>query len=153
MRHYLLSTPILSLAIMSLSACTTLPSSTALTKGIDPAVISKAQSATAMRAHTDPVCENFYKNVQTYTAKASQPNQGTNFLAAIGIGVLGAMAGGGIATAGLGQVGQVAAQTATTQALSMGSQATLRSLKSSDKADAKIIDVANELRCPVSVTT
>ncbi len=134
-----------------LSACTTIPNSSTLVKGIDPAALQTTDAATkTQRTAVDPVCTKFYSNAIDYAQAASKPNSTNRFLASTGISVLAAVATNGLFT-GAGGIGQAAARTATSAVVHQGGKAALSGLDPKKTAHKNIIDKANELGCPVNV--
>ncbi|MEP3891523.1 MAG: hypothetical protein ABJN69_13770 [Hellea sp.] len=139
--------------LTTLTACATAPKSETLMTGISTADATKPYPAGQMRAETDPVCVNFYKNAQTYVTEANKPNPGKNFLTTLGISVLAGVATGGIATSGINStVGQIAAQQVASTAIFQGSHLALKGMNKNSGPGAKIASAAAELHCPVSFT-
>lgn len=146
-----LSTITLSSAfMMGLTACATAPKAETLMTGISPTAISKPLPAGQMRAETDPICVNFYKNSRTFIAESNKPDPGGNFLKTVGIGVLAGVATGGIATSGINStVGRIAAAQAANTAVHQGSNLALQGAKKSS-IQAKISKAAEQISCPVN---
>ena len=139
-------------AMLMLSACAT--SSSTLLSGIDRDALAQSSSTSAAvaRKAADPVCVQFYENAVTYSREARQPNQGAQILAASGLSVLASVATGGL-LGGLGAgVGGVAARQAASQLIFQGGGAAISGLNSGDKVDARIIEAAGEIGCPVQTT-
>ena len=141
-----------SLACVSLCACSSVPKSSTLMTGIDKTQLTQT-TAGALRAPTDPVCVNFYDNVQTYVAAANKPNPGRNLLTSLGVGVLASVATAGLVPSGLGTVGRVAASQAVNTTVYQGSGMVLRGMKANSGPGAKISEAAAEIGCPISLTT
>jgi len=141
---------VISLAVVGLSACSSVPKSSTLMTGIDTTQLSKPAPNT-LRAATDPVCVSFYDNVETYVAAANQPNKGRNFLTSLGVGVLASVATAGIVPSGLGSVGQAAASTAVSTTVRQGSGMVMQGIKENSKTGEKIADAAAEIGCPISL--
>lgn len=142
----------LAVSAMMVSACAT--SSSTLLTGIDRdlAVSSTSTGTPVTRTASDPVCEQFYRNAVTYSQEARKPNAGGQILASTGLGVLATLATGGL-LGGLGSgVGGLAVRQATSQLIFNGGGAALSGLNSADKIDARIIEAANDLGCPVQTT-
>jgi len=138
--------------IVGLTACATAPKSETLLTGISPTAMSKTFPDGQLRAETDPVCVNFYKNAQTFIAESNKPNPGGNFLKTVGISVLAGVATGGIASSGISStVGQIAAQQAASTAVFQGSSLALNGAKKSG-IQSKITAAAEEISCPVNFT-
>ena len=135
-----------------LSACTTLPKSSTLMEGIDPASLQQpdATQKTQPKLSTDPVCTQFYENAIEYAQAAAKPNSTSKFLTSTGISVLAAVATNGLFT-GAGGVGQAAARTATSAAVHQGGKAAISGLDPKKTAHKNIIDKAEEIGCPVNV--
>jgi len=145
------STLIISALTLMLASCASVPQQDNLLAGIDTSKLS-AQAPTTKRATSDPVCTEFYNNVNTFEKQAQKAKGGKNFLASMGLNVVAAVATQGIVPAGIGSTaGRVAAYSAASSVTSQGTRIALRQLNSSDRADAKIIDVANQIGCPVSI--
>jgi len=139
--------------LVTLTACATAPKASTLMTGISTADVTKPFAEGQMREETDPVCQSFYKNAQTYVAEANKPNPGKNFLTTLGISVLAGAATGGIASSGISStVGQIAAQQAASTAIYQGGNLALQGLNKSSGPGAKVISAAEKLRCPVSLT-
>lgn len=137
---------------IGLSACATAPKAETLMTGISAADMSKPMAEGQMRAESDPVCVNFYKNAQTYVAEANKPDPGGQFLKTLGISVLAGVATGGIATSGINStVGQIAAQQVASTAVFQGSNLALNGAKKSG-VQSKISTAAEQVGCPVSFT-
>lgn len=144
------STLLVSVLALSLASCASVPSQNQLMAGIDSSKITQG-SATKL-ASTDATCVNFYNNVNEFQKQAAKAKGGQNFMASLGLNVLASVATAGIIPAGLSPVGQVAASSAASSVTSQGNQIALRQLNSSDRADAKIIETAAQIGCPVSVS-
>lgn len=149
MRRFVLPLLVTGLSL-SLASCSSVPSQDRLVSGIDKTQLS--QSTTTKRAVSDPVCVDFYTNVAEYQ-KEAQSNQGKrSFFNQLGMNVVSAVALRQVVPSGIGgQTGQVAAYSAAGTAASQGKSMALRELNSSDRADAKIIEVAADIGCPVTV--
>ena len=139
-----------SLACVALCACSSVPKNSTLMTGIDTTQLSKP-TPNSLRSPTDPVCVNFYKNVQTYATAANKPNHGRNFLTSLGVGVIASVATAGIVPSGLGTLGQVAAGTAVSSSIRAGSGMVLRGMSSKSKAGEKITQAAADISCPISL--
>jgi len=146
----LTSTFILSAAALSLAACASVPSQTELTEGINAQQIAQYSGKT--RQATDPVCLDFYDNVEAFQ-KQAQSNSGTkSFFSRLGANVATAVVTSKVVPSGIGnQTTRVATRSAAGTVTQSGKQIALKELNSSDRADAKIISVANELGCPVTI--
>lgn len=145
----LTSSLILATAALSMSACVSVPSEDKLLTGISPTKLSQGAAVTAKSA-SDPTCVEFYKNVNTYMKKAQSSQRTKNVFSRIGLAVAGAVVANEIVPSGINsQTGRIAARAAAGTATSAGGYFALRELNSSDKADAKIIEVAENIGCPV----
>jgi len=147
----LISALSLSALVLTLASCASVPSQDKLLAGIDQTQFAQGATKTA-RAATDPVCVDFYANVTDFEKRA-QSNQGTkNFFSRLGADVASAVVTTAIVPSGIAsQTGRVAARSAANSATRSGKNAALRELNSSDRADAKIIEVAEEIGCPVNI--
>ena len=135
--------------LFGLTACATAPKAETLMTGISPTA-AKPLANGELRAETDPICVNFYKNAQTYVAEANKPNAGGQFLKSLGISVLAGVATGGIASSGINStVGQIAAQQVASTAVYQGSNLALNGAKKSG-VQSKISAAAEEISCPIS---
>lgn len=149
MRRFV-STLLVSGLSLTLASCASVPSQDQLTSGIDKTQL--AQTATTKRSPTDPICIDFYKNVTAFQQQAQSSGGTKRFLTSLGLGVVSAVAVGQVVPTGISsQAGRIAASSAASTTAGLGRQAALRKLNSSDRADAKVIEVAGEIGCPVSV--
>lgn len=138
--------------IVGLTACATAPKSETLLTGISPTAMAKTFADGELRAETDPVCVNFYKNAQTYIAEANKPSAGGQLMKSLGISVLAGVVTGGIASSGISStVGQIAAQQAANTAVFQGSSLALNGAKKSG-IRSKVSAAAEEINCPVNFT-
>jgi len=139
-----------SAVALSLSACASVPSQTQLMSGIDKTQLT--QTAAKTRSATDPVCVDFYNNVVEYQKKAQASKGSQNFLARLGLNVAAALLTQQIIPTGIAsETGRIATQVAAGSAVSQGTNIALRELNSTNRADAKIIEVASEIGCPVNI--
>ena len=146
-----LTSPLLAVTLaLSLTACASVPSQDQLVSGIDKTQL--AQGMIAKRVPTDPVCVEFYNNVNEFQ-KSAQSSQGTkSFISRLGLSIASAVAIGQVVPTGISsRAGRTAAYVTAGSAASLGSRAALRELNSSNRADAKIIEVATEIGCPVNI--
>ncbi len=144
------STVLVSLFSLTLASCASVPQQDQLMAGIDTSKLS--QGPVTKLAVSDPVCVNFYNNVTDFQKQAAKSKGGQNFLASMGINVLAAVATQGIVPAGISSTaGRVAAHSAASSITAQGGRIAIRELNSSDRADAKIIEAAAQLGCPVAV--
>lgn len=142
---------ILPALALTLAACASTPKTDLLTKGLDQSAMQSVSPVNGLRAASDPVCVQFYTNAQNYIQAANTPSQGSRLLANVGVSVLSAVVGSGVG-AGIGsQVGRVAVQSAASQAIYQGSGIALQELSKDSTAEAKVIEVAENLRCPVAL--
>lgn len=152
MRH----APFLLISALSftLVACASVPQQDQLLTGIDQTALTTGnQAAPVQRAASDAVCVDFYENVNSFYAQAKKSQGGKNFLGSLGLNVASAVLTQGLMPAGItSTAGRVAVGSAISSATSQGSQIALRELNSSNRADAKIIEVAAEIGCPVNIT-
>lgn len=139
------------LSAACLSACASTPTSGALFAGIDSAALEKTAVPASGRLATDPVCTRFYQNTRDYLVKASKPNGMTQFFTQVGVSVLAGVATQGLASGVGSGVGRVAIQSAAGSAIQSGSGIALRELSKNDSGDAKVIALAEQIGCPVSV--
>ena len=139
--------------LLMLSACASTSSSTLL-NGIDSDALTASSSATTpvTRTASDPVCEQFYRNAIEYAEGARRPNPGGQILAATGLSVVAAVASSTLFRGIDSRTGRVAAQAATSQLIYTGGGAAISGLNSADKIDARIIDAADDIGCPVQTT-
>ena len=135
--------------LVSLTACASAPKAETLMTGISAA---KPLADGALRAETDPICVDFYKNAQTFIAESNKPDPGGQFLKTLGVSVLAGVVTGGIAGSGINStVGQIAAQQAANTAVYSGSSLALNGVKKSG-VQSKIKAAAEEISCPISFT-
>lgn len=145
------SSLLVSLFTLSLVSCASVPQQSELMTGIDSSKIS--QGVVTKRTTTDPVCVNFYNNVNEFQKQAQKSQNGNNFMSSLGLNVLVSVATAGLVPAGIGsQAGRAAAYAAAGSVTSQGKRIAIRELNSSDRADAKIIESAEQLGCPVAVS-
>ena len=138
--------------LVGLTACATAPKAETLMAGISPAAMAKPLANGQLRAESDPVCVNFYRNAKTYVAQANKPNPGGQFLKSVGISVLAGVATGGIVNSGINStVGRIAAQQAATTAVYQGSNLALNGAKKSG-IQSKVSAAAEDISCPISFT-
>jgi hypothetical protein len=144
----------LAIALVSaalLSACASTPTPDKLFAGIDDAALKTPVSPTSARTATDPVCVKFYENTRAYLQKASKPSGVGQFFTQVGVGVLAGVATQGLAS-GIGSTaGRIAVGSAANSAVYAGSGVALRKLSENKAGDAKIIDMAKQIGCPVAV--
>lgn len=145
------SSLLVSLFTLSLVSCASVPQQDQLMAGIDSSKIS--QGAVTKLTATDPVCVSFYNNVNEFQRQAQKSQGGKNFMSSLGLNVLASVATAGLVPAGIGsQVGRAAAYSAASSVTSQGSRIAIRELNSSDRADAKIIESAAQIGCPVAIS-
>lgn len=146
------SSLLISFFTLSLVSCASVPQQDQLMAGIDSSKIS--QGTATKRTPTDPVCVNFYNNVNEFQKQAQKSKSGNNFMSSLGLNVLASVATAGLVPAGIGgQVGRAAAYSAAGSVTAQGKKIAIRELNSSDRADAKIIESAAQVGCPVAITT
>jgi len=144
------TTFILSACVLSLAACASVPSQNDLIAGIDQSKLTQGASKTL--STTDPTCVDFYKNVAEFHKKAQSGSSTKNFFTSLGVNVASAVVASQVVPSDItSQTGRVAAYAAAGSVTSQGSRIAIRELNSSDRADAKIIEVAQELGCPVAI--
>ncbi|WP_371397215.1 hypothetical protein [Fretibacter rubidus] len=142
---------ILPALALTLTACASTPKTDMLTQGLDQSAMQSVVPDKAMRQSSDPVCAQFYVNAQNYIHAANTPSQGSRFMTNVGVSVLSAVVGSGVG-AGIGsQVGRVAVQSAASQAIYQGSGIALQELSKDSTSEAKVIETAAQLRCPVAL--
>lgn len=145
------SSLLVSLFTLSLVSCASVPQQGQLMTGIDASKIS--QGTVTQLSPTDPTCVNFYNNVNEFQKQAQKSQGGKNFMSALGLNVLVSVATAGLVPAGIGStVGRVAATSAASSVTSQGGRIAIRELNSSDRADAKIIESAALIGCPVALS-
>lgn len=151
MRHA--SLLFISALSLSLASCASVPQQSQLLTGIDQTVLSaSAKSSPVQRTASDAVCVDFYENVNSFYAQAQKSQGGKNFFSAIGLNVAASVLTAGLIPPGISSTaGRVAVGSAIGSATSQGSRIALRQLNSSDRADAKIIETAAEIGCPVNI--
>lgn len=144
---------LVSLFTLSLVSCASVPKQDQLMAGIDSSKISPvtAKGTVTQRATTDPVCVSFYDNVNEFEKQAQKSKKGNQFMSSLGLNVLASVATAGIIPSGLGTVGNAAVYSAAGSVTAQGKQIAIRQLNSSDRADAKIIETAAQLGCPVAI--
>ena len=147
----------LALSAALLTACASTPSSNILLTGISDADLAAKPAnvdVNGLRAASDPVCVQFYENSVAFAraAETKQPNPWGQFAAATGISVAAAVLTNGLFRDSGNSVGAIAARSATSQAIFIGSNQALSGLNSSRGSDKKIIEQAEKLSCPVNVT-
>lgn len=152
MRRSLTTFALSSFCMVSIAACASAPKTSTLMTGISPDDVSKTYTAGQMRAATDPVCVNFYSNAKTYLAAANKPNQGKNMVTSLGLGILASVATGGMTGIGSG-IGQMAARQTVSAVVTQGGRMALKGMESNSGPGKNIVKVAEELQCPVSITT
>jgi len=139
----------MSAAALSLAACASVPSEDKLLTGISPTQL--AQGAAKAKSPSDPTCVEFYNNVSTFQRKAQSSQRTKNVFSRIGLAVASAVVANEIVPSGINsQTGRIAARTAAGTATGAGGYYALRQLNSSNRADAKIIEVAEDIGCPVN---
>ncbi len=150
MRRFV-STLLVSGLSLSLAACSSVPSQDRLVSGIDKTQLT--QNTKTQRTLADPVCVDFYANIDEYKKEALASQGKRNFFNSLGLSVASAMVLGQVAPASgiSNQAGRIAVGSATGAVTAQGKQMALKELNSSDRVDAKIIKVADDLGCPVKV--
>ncbi len=145
------STLLVSTLAFTLASCASVPRQDQLLTGIDATKL--AQGSVTKLSATDTTCVDFYNNVTEFQKQAQKSKGGQNFLASLGLNVVAAVATQGIIPAGItSTAGRVAVASAASSVTSQGTRIALRELNSSDRADAKIIEVAGQIGCPVVVS-
>jgi len=140
-----------AVCIVALAGCVSTPNSSTLLTGISPVEAAKTFPAGQTRLATDPVCETFYANTQSFIAASKNPGAGSNFLTSLGVSVLSSVAFASLPTSGISSsVGRVAAQSAAGSAISQGSRYTINEVRKSSAPGVKIAKAAEELNCPIS---
>lgn len=143
---------ILSTLSLSLASCASVPRQDQLLTGIDATTLAAdAQGETVALQASNPVCVDFYDNVNTFQAEAQKSQGGKNFMSSLGLNVVAAVVTQGLIPPGLSSAGRVAASTAASSITSQGSEIAIRELNSSDRADAIIIETASQIGCPVNI--
>lgn len=144
------SSLLVSLLTLSLVSCASVPQQGQLMAGIDASKISQG-SATKLTP-SDPTCVNFYNNVNEFQRQAQKSQGSKNFVSSLGLNVLVSVATAGLIPPGVGTVGRAAAVSATSSVTSQGGRIAMRELNSSNRADAKIIESAALIGCPVALS-
>lgn len=147
----IVSTSLLSLFL--LAACSTMPNSATLMTGIDTQQMQKTAPTTpgALRAETDPVCVSFYKNAEVYLAEAKKPNTSRKFLTDLGVNVATGLAVQGVVPSGLSRTGQIVARQTVYTTAQYGRGMALKQLDAKTVAGKKVIEVAGQIGCPVTM--
>jgi len=134
-----------AMSVTVLAACSTVPSSKVLMDGVDVKAAKTLPAGTTMRAQSDPICTQYYTNVFEAARKAAKAKQNNKRFAATGVSIATSMIG-------LGPVGSVATSGAAQIALAQSPNIVATTQFDPEKSfDKKIIDGANELKCPISV--
>lgn len=136
-RSLTLAVPVLFL----LSACSTVPSTTSLTEGID---VQKSASPTVLRSKDDPVCEKFYSNIYTAAKDAVEAKRNNADMTRVGAAVAGGFLG--IPAGGL-----IASKTAERIIDSKTNDVSTQTFDPELKFDRRIIETAVELNCPIKI--
>ena len=148
--YRLVSTLLVSGLTLTLASCASVPSQDQLVSGIDQTKI--AQGVATKRDPSDPVCVDFYNNVVEFQKQAQSSRGSKNFLSSLGLNIASAVLVGQVVPSGISsQTGRLAAFAAAGTATSYGRGIAVRELNSSDRADAKVIEVAGDIGCPVNV--
>ncbi len=141
MKNYSTGLLLLGLALLG-TACSTVPSATKLTDGID---LKQSPATSPMRAKDDPVCEQFYINIRKAANDAVKAKRNNADLARIGsvvaLGAIGAPQGSGIVTS----------HAAQRLIDSKTRDVSLYTFDPDLKFDRRIIDTAFELKCPITI--
>lgn len=143
------ATVLLLASSFALASCASVPTQTQLTAGINQNQL--AQGAMVNREPTDPVCVEFYDNVDAFHRTAKKgPSGFESFLSVVGVSVAAAVVADEIVPKRIrSRTGRIAARTAAHTATSYGGHLLLRDIHSTKRADSKIISVAEELGCPI----
>lgn len=129
-------------ALLLVSACSTVPSSSALTEGIKKDQMTKQ---TQMRVSNDPVCTEFYENVIMAANKSAKAKRNNAKLASAGVSI-------GTILAGVGPLGSIATRSAASVLINRSvSDVSSTQFDPEHKFDRKVIATAQELQCPVQV--
>lgn len=134
---------LMTLATITLaSACSTVPKMASLTDGIDKTQIGTQKQ---MRVANDPVCVEFYQNVIAAAEKSAKAKRTNSQLASAGVSVASI-------AAGLGPLGSIATQsTARILINRKANDVSTTVFDPKKKFDARIIEAANAVNCPVSI--
>lgn len=128
-------------AVMTTVACSTVPSTTKLTEGID---VQKTSAPTQMRTKDDPICEKFYANIYKAASDAVEAKRNNADLARVGASVAGGFLG--IPSGGL-----IASQTASRIIATKTTDISTQAFDPEYKFDRRIIDTAKDLNCPIKI--
>ena len=129
-------------ALTLLSACSTVPKMDSLTDGIDQ---DKLGTQKQMRVSNDPVCIEFYENVIAAAEKSAKAKRSNAQMASAGVSVASIVAG-------LGPLGSVATQSAARVLISRSANDVSTTVfDPENRFDARIIEAANQVNCPVRV--
>ncbi len=137
------STSLIALSTLAiLSACSTVPKMNALTEGLDKDQLGTQKQ---MRVSNDPVCIEFYENVIAAAEKSAKAKRTNAQMASAGVSVASVVAG-------LGPLGSIATQSAARVLINRAaSDVSSTEFDPENKFDARIIEAANEVNCPVKV--
>lgn len=125
-----------------LSACSTVPKMDSLTEGLDK---DKLGAQKQMRVSNDPVCIEFYENVIAAAEKSAKAKRSNAQMASAGVSIASVVAG-------LGPLGSIATQSAARVLVNRSaSDVSSTVFDPSNKFDARIIEAANEVNCPVRI--
>jgi len=138
-----ISSPLLALTTMAmLSACSTVPSMSALTEGIDT---KQTGTQKQVRVSNDPVCLEFYENVITAAEKSAKAKRTNAQMASAGVSIA-------TIASGLGPLGSIATQSAARVLISRSvNDVSTTELDPENKFDRRIIEAAGEVNCPVKI--
>ena len=143
------STLVISALALTLASCASVPSQNDLMAGIDKTQLAPGTAKT--RTPGDPVCVDFYSNVAEFRRKAQSPSSTSKFFKSLGANVASAVVVSQVIPSGISPTSRAAVSAAASTATTAGREIALEELNSSDRADAKIIDVAEEIGCPVNI--
>ncbi len=129
-------------ALLLISACSTVPSTSALTEGIKKDQISEQSQ---MRVSNDPVCTEFYENVIMAANKSAKAKRTNAKMASTGVSI-------GTILAGVGPLGSIATRSAASVLINRSVKDVSSTLFDPEqKFDRKVIETADKLQCPVRV--
>lgn len=129
-------------AILLISACSTVPSSSSLTEGIKKDQMTKQSQ---MRVSNDPVCVEFYENVILAANKSAKAKRNNAKIASAGVSI-------GTILAGVGPLGSIATRSAASVLIDRSvKDVSSTQFDPEHKFDRKIIKAAEQLQCPVQI--
>lgn len=132
----------IALSVMTAIGCSTVPSATKLTQGID--VQKQTSAPSKMLAKDDPVCKQFYANIYKAASDAVKAKRNNADMARVGASVAGGFLG-------IPAGGMIASQTAQRIISSNTTNISTQAFDPEYKFDRRIIDTAKDLNCPIKI--